>query len=278
MRLQSSLYRTAIIAGLATSALTTGLLGTSTTAQAEPLDSELLVTASATLGQLTPYAVDERSMGTQSTEQLVVPASSPTFAENATTFQVNQPIALAPFTAGLIDAGVASDAQPQPSLDVASQVQLPTMDIASADLKQLQDATASSSPDYGFSYIGGGINIGLGSGRTGLGQTSFAIVSKLGLTDYLSFRPSILFTDNLTVLLPVTYDFRGRRVAGTTVLPFLGAGVAAATRNGTSFELLLTAGVDVPISKEITVTGSLNATITGGSSIGLLLGVAYNFE
>ncbi len=280
MRLQRSVYRTAIIAGLATSALTTTLttvlLGTSTTAQAESLDSVLLVTASATPGQLTPYAVDERSLGNQSAEQPVFSVSPPTLAQDATTFQVNQPIALAPFTADSIDAGVSSVAQP--SLNIASQAQLPAMDIASADLKQLEDATASSTPSYGFSYIGGGINIGLGSGRTGLGQTSFAIVSKLGLTDYLSFRPSILFTDNLTILLPITYDFRGRRVAGTTVLPFLGAGVAAATRNGTSFELLLTAGVDVPISREITVTGSLNATVTGGSSIGLLLGVAYNFE
>jgi len=266
MRLQLFTHHTVLVASIATSVL----LGMQPFAQAKPVDPDLATaSASADALKLSTYSVEGQSVEGQN---VAAQTTALTFSQDAT-FQVDQPIALAQFT----DPAVTSTGD-QPTLDVASQVQLPTMDVASADSKQIQDYTVSQPPSYGFSYIGGAVNIGLGSGRTGLGQTSVAIISKIGITDYLSFRPSILFTDNLTVLLPVTYDFRGRRVGGTSVVPFLGAGVAAATRNGTSFELLLTAGVDVPISKEVTITGSLNTTVTGGSSLGLLLGIAYNFE
>jgi hypothetical protein len=265
MRLQLLIHRTALVVGITTSTL----LGMQPLTQATPMDASITATSASTDAvKLSIYAVERQDASSQ---------LNTTFSTDAT-FQVEQPIVLAQFT-----APTATPLGDQSTLDVASEVQLPTMEVASMEVasaytKQIEDVTTSTTPSYGFSYIGGGINIGLGSGRTGLGQTSFAIISKIGLASYLSFRPSILFTDNLTVLLPVTYDFRGRKVGGTSVLPFLGAGVAAATRNGTSFELLLTAGVDVPITKEITITGSLNATVTGGSSIGILLGVAYNFE
>lgn len=261
MRLQVSACQAAFVAGITASAL----VGIQTLVYAEQLPtSSVKVPEITTASSLSAYTADVQSASLQ--------VAGPTFSDSTVIAQSETPIVLAQFSAPLISS------TEQVALDVAPHVQFTAMNVASADTKQVQDVTTSSEPNYGFSYIGGGLNIGLGSGRTGLGQTSFAIISKIGFTDYLSFRPSILFTDNLTVLLPVTYDFRGRRIAGATVLPFLGAGLAAATRNGTSFELLFTGGVDVPISKEITVTGSLNATVTGGSSIGLLLGVAYNFE
>ncbi|MCS6812589.1 MAG: hypothetical protein NZ772_03315 [Cyanobacteria bacterium] len=261
MRLPVLACQSALVASITTSAL----LGVQNLTHAEQLStSSVKVPEITSASSLSAYMTDAQSDGFQVT--------APTFSDSTVTFQGEAPIMLAQFSAPV------TLSPEQVALDVAPQVQLTAMNVASADTKQIQDVTTSSEPNYGFSYIGGGLNIGLGSGRTGLGQTSFAIISKIGFTNYLSFRPSILFTDNLTVLLPVTYDFRGRRIAGATVLPFLGAGVAAATRGSTSFELLFTGGVDVPVSKEITITGSLNATVTGGSSIGLLLGVAYNFE
>ncbi|NJK52065.1 MAG: hypothetical protein HC936_03200 [Leptolyngbyaceae cyanobacterium SU_3_3] len=67
----------------------------------------------------------------------------------------------------------------------------------------------------GSSYIGVGGNIGLGSGDTQLGQGSFAVLSKVGLLPSVSVRPAFLFSDNLTILIPVTYDFSfGQRAYG----------------------------------------------------------------
>ncbi|MBW4439832.1 MAG: hypothetical protein KME10_01085 [Plectolyngbya sp. WJT66-NPBG17] len=133
----------------------------------------------------------------------------------------------------------------------------------------------------GSSYVGIGGNIGIGDGDISLGEGSFALLSKIGLTRNFSVRPSILFSDDIAILLPVTYDFSfGEGPTGGlgfTAAPFLGVGAAISTGRGGDVGLLLTGGIDVPLSSQFTATASVNASVTGQSAVGVLIGVGYNF-
>ena len=134
----------------------------------------------------------------------------------------------------------------------------------------------------GSSYVGVGGNIGIGSGDTALGEGSFAVISKIGLQRSFSVRPSLLFSGDVTILLPVTYDFSfgegPTESLGFTAAPYVGIGAAISTGNGANVALLLTGGVDVPISSQFTATAAVNATVTGETAIGVLVGVGYNFS
>ena len=138
----------------------------------------------------------------------------------------------------------------------------------------------------GSSYIGVGGNIGLGSGNTALGESSFSVFSKVGLTRNVSVRPGVLVNDNPTILLPLTLDFTPRITGATEglsseigrrVSPFIGAGIAISTANDASVDFLATAGVDVTISRRFTGTAAVNATLFDNPAVGLQLGIGYNF-
>lgn len=156
---------------------------------------------------------------------------------------------------------------------------LDTTPTPTPDTRVITPGRATSS---GSSYIGVGGNIGLGDGDTAIGEGSFAILSKIGLTRNFSVRPSVLFGDNVTVLVPVTYDFRfgegPTEELGFTAAPFLGAGAAISTGDDSSVDLLLTGGIDVPLGSQFTATASVNASVTGNAAVGILLGVGYNFN
>jgi hypothetical protein len=134
----------------------------------------------------------------------------------------------------------------------------------------------------GPSYIGIGGNLGFG-GDSALGDTSFAILSKIGLTSNISVRPSLLFRDDLAVLIPVTYDFVSQEAVEVsddfviTAAPYLGAGVAFSTGDDGQFGFLISGGVDVPLSSNFTATAGLNVGFLDGTEVGLLLGVGYTF-
>ncbi|MCU0545084.1 MAG: hypothetical protein MUE44_23400 [Oscillatoriaceae cyanobacterium Prado104] len=134
----------------------------------------------------------------------------------------------------------------------------------------------------GPSYIGIGGNLGFG-GDTALGDSSFAIISKIGLTTNFSVRPTVLFRDELTILVPVTYDFVSREAVEVsddfviTAAPYLGAGVAVSTGDNSNLGFLISGGVDVPLSSNFTATAGLNVGFLDGAEVGLLLGVGYTF-
>ncbi len=134
----------------------------------------------------------------------------------------------------------------------------------------------------GRSYIGVAGNIGLTGGDTALSEGNFTVISKLGVTNYLSVRPSVLFGDDTVFLVPLTYDFTPRTAASVgertyTISPYLGAGVAIEANLDTDIGLLLTGGVDVPLGTRFTLTGAVNAAFMDETDVGLLLGVGYNF-
>ena len=134
----------------------------------------------------------------------------------------------------------------------------------------------------GPSYIGIGGNLGFG-GDSALGDSSFAIISKIGLTSNISVRPTVLFRDDLTFLVPLTYDFVSQNAVEVsddfviTAAPYAGAGVTISTGDNSNFGFLISGGVDVPLSRNFTATAGVNIGFLDGAEAGLLIGVGYTF-
>jgi hypothetical protein len=168
-----------------------------------------------------------------------------------------------------------------------SEVTAPTSQTAPNATTPIQPLAQTAvspgrSTQSGSSYVGIGGNIGIGNGDTALGRGSFSVISKIGLTRNFSARPSVLFGDSTTILIPVTYDFNfgegPTSNLGFSAAPYLGAGVAISTGNNSNVGLLLTGGIDVPLSSQFTATAAINASVTGNAAVGLLVGVGYNFR
>lgn len=174
----------------------------------------------------------------------------------------------------------------QPEMVDGQTVEEQETSVEPAAEQVAQTVTPGRSTRSGPSYLGVGGNIGLGDGDTALGEGSFAVFSKIGLTSFLSVRPAVLFSDDPTILVPVTFDF----IPGVTdvtedvsgelglrVSPYVGGGVAISTGDDGSVDFLLSGGVDVPITSRITATAAVNATVFDNPAVGLMLGVGYNF-
>ncbi|MGA9378176.1 MAG: hypothetical protein WBV73_05355 [Phormidium sp.] len=130
----------------------------------------------------------------------------------------------------------------------------------------------------GSSYVGAGGNIGL-TGASATGDNGFALFSKIGLTRVLSVRPMVIFADDTDILIPVTYDFpiSAEPFQKINLAPFVGAGVIITTYRESNVGITLTGGVDIPINSNFTAVGSVTVAFVDTTSVGLLLGVAYNF-
>jgi hypothetical protein len=183
----------------------------------------------------------------------------------------------------LTSAAVLTD---QPAVVESDAVEGEAIGEEPAAEQVAQAITPGTATRSGSSYIGVGGNIGLGDGDTALGDGSFAIFSKIGLTDIISVRPAVLFSDDPTILIPVTFDFipgvtgvtedlSGR--LGLRISPYVGGGVAISTGDGSGVDFLLSGGVDVPLTAQFTATAAVNATLFDNTAVGLLLGLGYNF-
>lgn len=133
----------------------------------------------------------------------------------------------------------------------------------------------------GPSYIGVGGNIGLG-GDTSLGDGSFSVISKIGLTRNLSIRPSAAIGDNTVILVPLTVDFPVSSVVDADnfqvgAAPYIGGGAAISTGDNSKVGFLVSGGVDVPLSREFTATAGVNVGFLDETEYGLTIGVGYNF-
>jgi hypothetical protein len=133
----------------------------------------------------------------------------------------------------------------------------------------------------GSSYIGVGGNLGI-AGETTLSEGSFAVISKIGLTNSLSVRPAALIGDNATFLVPVTLDFPIETITNTgqtqiSASPYVGAGVSVSTANDSNVGFLISGGLDVPVAEQLTANAALNVSFLDDTNVGLLLGIGYNF-
>lgn len=140
-----------------------------------------------------------------------------------------------------------------------------------------------SSTRGGSSYLGIGANIGL-DGTTALGDTNFTVISKIGLTNAVSARPSVIIGDNTTILIPLTYDFNLRPTgvdtgseAGSIFAPYIGGGLGISTGDDSDVGPMVTAGVDVPISSQFTANLGANVGFLDDTEVGIQVGVGYNF-
>ncbi len=130
-------------------------------------------------------------------------------------------------------------------------------------------------------YIGVGVNLGVGSGNSDLSEGRFLVYGKLGFTQNISLRPAVLLGNQTTFLIPVTYDFplqAADAIQPVSFVPYVGGGVIIASGSGNNnVGLLLSGGVDFPISRDFTATAGLNVGFVRNSTdFGILLGIAYN--
>ncbi len=175
---------------------------------------------------------------------------------------------------------------------LTAQAETPTPTITGTENSHLQQLSDSPSEianttiqiepgratRSGSSYFGLAGNIGL-DGNTSVGDGALAVISKIGLTDSFSFRPSAFIGDDLTFLLSLTFDFFGQPLpeANTRIAPYLGGGLSLATGEGDNVGLLLSAGLDIPLSAKFTANTAINVKFLDNTAVGLLLGVGYNF-
>lgn len=185
-------------------------------------------------------------------------------------------------TPGTIPPGTIPPGTNTPNTNTPGTIITPIQTTPGTTTPGITDVTPGRATRSGSSYFGVGGNIGLGDGDTAIGEGSFAVISKIGLTRAFSVRPSALIGDSVTILLPVTYDLSfGEGPTGElgfTAAPFVGAGAAISTSDDASVDLLLTGGVDVPLTPQLTGTASVNASVTGNAAVGVLLGIGYNFN
>jgi len=132
------------------------------------------------------------------------------------------------------------------------------------------------------SYVGVAGNIGISGGETALGLGNFSVISKIGLTNYLSFRPGAVIGDNTVVLLPVTFDLasEAQKLFGNKfrIDPYIGGGVAINTGHNSDAGGLVTGGIDLPITRQFTLNAAVNAAFINNTSVGVVVGVGYNFN
>lgn len=176
------------------------------------------------------------------------------------------------FTPGTVSTS-ATDLLPQ---SLAPQVSQSSQ--ASAAQAQAVPTPVIANPRIslrGRSYVGAGVNIGV-AGDTAIGNTSFAAFSKVAVTNDFSVRPAIFVSNNVTFLIPVTYDFPVVSAGAIHFNPFVGAGISISTRNE-AVDFLVTGGVDFPITDRLTATAAANFGPVGGLDVGLVFGLAYTF-
>ncbi|MEH2241693.1 hypothetical protein [Nostoc sp.] len=254
--------------------------GLSVSAQTvDKVSSQPLTDPSATVASPNEFSTEldteSQNLSTQTTEKFtaknltkVQQLPNPAILENASV--TPQPI---PGTVATSSATLTSEFV-QPTSQTTSQPSAPRVAQSDIDLGRTTRG--------GSSYIGVAANIGLsGGGDSSLGDGNFAVVSKIGLTNSISVRPSAVFGDNTTILLPITYDFSFKSADAFSeplaIAPYVGVGGAYKTGDDSQFAFLVSGGIDVPLTAQFTATAAVNAGFFDKTDVGLLLGVGYNF-
>jgi hypothetical protein len=143
-------------------------------------------------------------------------------------------------------------------------------------LAQIEPIEPGRATRSGSSYVGVGANIGA-IGSTPLGDLSGAILSKIGLTRNISVRPTVLIDGDVSFLFPVTLDFPFQSAGRVNFAPYVGLGASFSTGDRKNADLILSGGIDVPLSRQLTLTAAANAGLIDGIELGVLIGIGYNF-
>lgn len=161
----------------------------------------------------------------------------------------------------------------------SSTVLITPTDNDSNLLAQRRDRSGAISPTEKYSYIGVGGNIGLSDADTGTGETGFAVMSKVAITNNISVRPSVVIGSDTAITVPVTYDFSVRNSnISSSITPYVGGGVVFATGGGDDTDLMVTSGVDYRFKSNWVGNASINVGFGDDrTDVGLMLGVGYVF-
>ena len=169
---------------------------------------------------------------------------------------------------------LANPLNPPPHTPPLAPTQTDTSSVAQIDINPGIPTVGGSS------YIGIAANIGL-DGETALGDGSFVVISKIGLVNNISVRPSAVLGNNTVFLVPVTFDLSILPLdvfsEALPIAPYLGGGVIIATGDDGDVAPMATAGVDLRLTTQFTATAAVNVGFLDDTDIGLLIGVGYNF-
>ena len=260
---------------LATVALLSG--GLSVSAQtAEETSNNQFVQSSQVVSEPLLTSVEHFTANFSDTSEESNLSANPELLTSVSVSQASENSAPVPGTSATSSAPLAGG-------NSASDAQYPSSNLkpsTSSDVAQA-DIDFGGTTRGGSSYIGIAGNLGLG-GDSALGDGNFMVISKVGITDILSIRPSVVLGDDTVILAPVTYDFSFESSdpfsEALPFSPYVGAGVAVATGDDSELSFLVTGGVDVPLSDKLTATAAVNAAFFDETDLGVSVGVGYNFR
>ncbi|MBW4612179.1 MAG: hypothetical protein KME21_02665 [Desmonostoc vinosum HA7617-LM4] len=250
--------------------LGTGLSATAQTA--DTVSSQTLTESSATLASL---ETQNQNLATETTEQSPVTKITEIQQFPSANIQETASRTFTPVPGTVATSSVALTSEyPQPTTQ-------PTVQPSSAPEVAQADIDIGRPTRGGRSYIGVAGNIGIDGNQSSLSDGNVAVISKVGLTNALSVRPSAIFGNETTILIPLTYDFTLQQAdpfsEPLAIAPYVGVGAAIKTGDNSEVGVLASGGIDVPLNAQFTATAAVNAGFFDETDIGLMLGVGYNF-
>ena len=148
-----------------------------------------------------------------------------------------------------------------------------TFAIAAAALLSVSTgAFAQMAPSYNYVGIGGS-------------DDGFVVNGKLSVSNNVSIRPEIATdfdfddSEDVSYLVPVTYDFNSVGTDNYMFNPFIGAGVAGDIGDDSDIDFAVVAGADYRFAEKYVANGSVNYTpfSDGDDEVGFTVGVGYLF-
>ncbi|MEH2415515.1 hypothetical protein [Nostoc sp.] len=249
----------------------------------DKVSSQPLTEPSATVASPNEFSTEidtaSQNLSTQTTETFTVTNLTKVQQLPDTPIQQNASVTPTPVPGTVVTSSATLTSEfVQPTSQTTSQ----TTSQPSAPRVAQSDINLGTTTRGGSSYIGVAANIGLsGDADSSLADGNFAVVSKIGLTNAISVRPSAVFGDNTTILVPITYDFSFKSADAFSeplaIAPYVGVGGAYKTGDDSQFAFLVSGGIDVPLTPQFTATAAVNAGFFDKTDVGLLLGVGYNF-
>lgn len=245
-----------------------------------PIESEVTAEVAEATSLETPSSlISESELETASeTASADGDVSETTLSE--TTIEVNQlanqPLDIATFdSAELTFDGAATSAEAFFEATETAETSETAADEDGQKVAQLAQVTRPLYRGAAPFYVGIGGNIGaIESDESAVGDFSFTIISKISLGPRFSVRPLGSFSeDDVSVAIPLTYNFNPIDIADFNLYPSAGVGVDI----GDEIGLLVNGGVDLPISRDFTLNGQINWRATSDTGLGISFGVGYNF-
>jgi hypothetical protein len=152
-----------------------------------------------------------------------------------------------------------------------SRIWAPLGLAAAALLAIPSGAFAQTAPNYNY--------VGIGGGDDGL-----VLNGKLSVADNVSIRPEVAtdfdFNDSedISYLVPITYDFNSVGTDNYQFNPYLGAGAAGAIGEDSTVEFAVVAGADYRFAQKYVANGSVNySPFADDDEIGFSVGVGRIF-